>query len=74
MTLEVKMAVKITIDEGKCTGDEFCIDGCPIPCYRINEKTGKAMFISETECLGCKNCEEVCPTGAITVEIIKERA
>ena len=67
------MAVKITIDEQKCTGDEFCIDGCPIPCYEINGSTGKAKLIRETECLGCKNCEDVCPTGAIAVEIIEER-
>ena len=67
------MAVKITIDEEKCTGDEFCIDGCPIPCYRINDKTGKAMLIRESECLGCRNCQEVCPTGAITVDISEER-
>jgi NAD-dependent dihydropyrimidine dehydrogenase PreA subunit len=67
------MAVKIVIDEEKCTGDEFCIDGCPIPCYQINGSTGKAMLIREAECLGCKNCEEVCPTGAISVEIIEER-
>ncbi len=67
------MAVKIVIDEEKCTGDEVCIDGCPVPCYQINERTGKAMLIRETECLGCRNCADVCPTGAITVEIIEER-
>lgn len=63
------MAVKITIDEEKCTGDEFCIDACPIPCYQINEETEKAMYFREEECIGCRNCEEICPTGAITVEI-----
>ncbi len=67
------MAVKITIDEKKCTGDEFCIDGCPIPCYQINSKTGKAMLVRQVECMGCKNCEEVCPTGAIHVEITQEK-
>lgn len=66
------MAVNITIDEDKCTGDEFCIDACPIPCYQINEDTEKAMYIREEECIGCRNCEEVCPTGAITVEIKRE--
>ena len=66
------MAVKITIDEEKCTGDEFCIDACPVPCYRINEETKKAIYIDEEECLGCRNCEEICPAGAITVEITRE--
>jgi len=66
------MAVKIILDQAKCTGDEFCIDGCPIPCYQIDQRNGKAMFIKETECLGCKNCEDVCPAGAICVEIIEE--
>ena len=67
------MAVKITINEDKCTGDELCIDACPIPCYRINEQTAKAMLARESECIGCKNCEEVCPSGAISVEIVEER-
>jgi len=66
------MAVKITIDEDKCTGDEFCIDACPVPCYQINEKTEKSMLIRESECIGCKNCEEICPTEAISVEITPE--
>lgn len=67
------MAVQITINEEKCTGDELCIDACPIPCYKIDRKIGKAKYINQSECLGCRNCEEVCPTGAISVKIIEEK-
>ena len=67
------MAVIIKIDEGKCTADEFCIDACPIPCYQMSEETGKAFFTRHSECLGCRNCEEACPSGAISVQIIEEK-
>lgn len=55
----------ITIDEEKCTGDGECVNICPAAVLEL--EGDKAKVVNADECLGCKSCEAVCPTGAITV-------
>jgi NAD-dependent dihydropyrimidine dehydrogenase PreA subunit len=59
------MGFRVEIDEDKCTGDEECVNVCPVGVFEMKE--GKATVANEDECLGCESCIEVCPSGALTV-------
>jgi NAD-dependent dihydropyrimidine dehydrogenase PreA subunit len=59
------MAWRVEIDEDKCTGDEECVNVCPVGVLEM--QNDKAVVVNEDECLGCESCIEVCPSGAITV-------
>ncbi len=59
------MAWRVEVDTDKCTGDEECVNVCPVGVFEMQE--GKAVPVNEEECLGCESCIEVCPSGAITV-------
>jgi NAD-dependent dihydropyrimidine dehydrogenase PreA subunit len=67
---------KIKIDLKRCDGCGTyiaCVETCPMSNYEIKElePSKKRAFPRENyECLGCKKCVAVCPTGAI--EIITE--
>jgi len=57
---------EVTVDKEKCTGDEECVDVCPVDVFEMVD--GKADPVNADECLGCESCVEVCETDAITVE------
>jgi NAD-dependent dihydropyrimidine dehydrogenase PreA subunit len=59
---------EVTVDKDKCTGDEECVDVCPVDVFEMVD--GKAEPVNADECLGCESCVEVCETEAITVEEI----
>ena len=59
------MGWRVEVDEDKCTGDEECVNVCPVGVFEM--KGDKANPVNEEECLGCESCIEVCPAGAITV-------
>ncbi|NHJ13361.1 MAG: glycyl-radical enzyme activating protein [Candidatus Thorarchaeota archaeon] len=48
----------------KCIGDQACIEACP---ENALELTPDGMIIDRDRCKTCGDCEEACPTGAITV-------
>lgn len=68
------------IDEEKCTACGMCINKCPkriikfvpkknkvwVPCSN-NEKGINTKEYCSVGCIGCKMCEKVCPTSAISV-------
>jgi ferredoxin len=70
---------KVEIDHEKCQHPEECgkcLRTCPFtvlvlyPKSRLPWKMASAYLISfafEDMCNGCKLCEDVCPTGAISV-------
>ena len=59
------MGWEVEMDADKCTGDEECVNVCPVGVYEI--QGGKAVPVNMEECLGCESCTEVCPSGAITL-------
>ena len=59
---------KVTVDKEKCSGDEECVDICPMDVLEMVD--GKAVVVNEEECEGCESCVEVCEEDAITVEEI----
>jgi NAD-dependent dihydropyrimidine dehydrogenase PreA subunit len=56
---------QVEVDKDKCTGDEECVNACPVQVYEMVD--GKSEPVNADECLGCETCVEVCPEGAITV-------
>ena len=59
------MAWRVEIDPDKCTGDEECVNVCPVGVMEMH--VDNAVVVNEEDCLGCESCMEVCPSGAITV-------
>ena len=59
------MAWQVEVDHDKCTGDEECVNVCPVGVCEMQD--GKAVPVNEEECLGCESCVEVCPSAAITI-------
>ncbi|MEN2974341.1 MAG: 4Fe-4S binding protein [Candidatus Caldarchaeales archaeon] len=55
----------VSVDKGKCTGDSECVTICPVSVFEL--QNGKAEPVNQNLCIGCRSCEAVCPTGAITV-------
>ena len=54
------------IDYEKCKVSKKCIEVCPMEVFRIED--GKVFVKKPEECIGCKECEVNCPTGAIKVK------
>lgn len=59
------MAWQVEVDTEKCTGDEECVNVCPVGVLEM--ENDKANPVNVDECLGCESCVEVCPSAAITV-------
>ncbi len=60
------MAFTVEVDVDKCTGDEECVNICPVGVLEMQD--GKAEPVNMDECLGCESCVSVCPNQAITVK------
>ncbi len=59
------MGWEVDIDADKCTGDEECVNICPVGV--IEMQGDKAVAVNLDDCLGCESCVEACTSGAITV-------
>ena len=56
--------ITIKIDWDLCTGDNECVDACPVEVYVLNDDN-KAEASAVEECTDCYACEDVCPEDAI---------
>ena len=57
---------KATINTGKCTVCNFCVDHCRFDAIHNNREG--TLEINPFQCEGCRLCERICPSGAITSE------
>ncbi|MDR3127193.1 MAG: 4Fe-4S binding protein [Tannerellaceae bacterium] len=63
----------VVIDRERCKGCELCIVSCGAGALRLSAGVvngrgyGYVEVCPEKECIGCANCGEVCPEGALTV-------
>jgi NAD-dependent dihydropyrimidine dehydrogenase PreA subunit len=55
-----------------CNGCRLCLTVCPRSGFLLLEEV--VVVNTEAECIVCKDCELVCPTGALTfpLEIVDE--
>lgn len=63
------MVHRILIRHDSCTGCALCTDACPVPVIEFDEETKKPAVIDKKGCLVCRNCEELCPTRSIKIEL-----
>lgn len=56
----------LTIDEGKCKRDGFCVQECPAVIIRLPGKGfPKILPIDEARCMDCGHCIAICPHDAL---------
>lgn len=61
---------RFVVDEAKCNGCGLCATTCPGQLLKVQNKVPiNAFQVGETAlgCVGCKNCESICPLGAIQI-------
>lgn len=59
------MAVRIIIDEEKCTGCGECVEACAPGVLEVNDV---CKVVNLEECTACGICVDRCPEEAITLE------
>jgi NAD-dependent dihydropyrimidine dehydrogenase PreA subunit len=56
-------------DEDKCTcGLGLCVEACGQGVLEYHEDSDKMEIVNTVQCIFCRQCEEVCPTSAISIE------
>ncbi len=63
--LKNALTSKPVFDEELCESCDQCIGACPPEAL---EREGRGLVFDYGECIRCFCCQEVCPTGAITIE------
>ena len=69
--------MNVTIDTLRCKGCGICIAFCPKDVFSFSKKrnsfgTPTPEAARESQCIGCRLCEKVCPDSAIEVEETKQ--
>lgn len=68
-----KPAYSVFLDPSLCKGCQICIEVCPKRVFEKTDKISKRAYpiikaARPSECIGCLECEMLCPDIAITVE------
>ena len=62
---------EISIDYGKCEGEDACFEACPRGCF--GKKDGKTVVVDQEACVLCMACVEKCANKAVTVKGNQEK-
>lgn len=57
--------LRVTLDEGKCTGCGVCVQVCPRNCYEIDRDRHLALIPRGNKCVKCGACIVQCPFDAL---------
>ncbi|MBA7613646.1 NAD(P)H-quinone oxidoreductase subunit I, chloroplastic [subsurface metagenome] len=61
--------ISYEFDGEKCTcGIGLCVEACAQGSLELNEETKKMEMINLEQCIFCRQCEDVCPTQAISIK------
>jgi len=60
----------VSINEEWCKGCGLCIAICPKKVLEFNERV-KSEPVRMDDCIGCHQCENICPDLAVTVKEAK---
>ncbi|MEG1501779.1 MAG: 4Fe-4S binding protein [Synergistaceae bacterium] len=58
---------KIDINNTWCKSCGLCIALCPKKVLELDEKV-KCVAVRQEDCIGCLQCENICPDMSITVQ------
>ena len=70
--LQIKKYYRVSVDSEQCDGCSLCRAFCPFDVLEIGAETNRRMLHSAVvanplDCLGCEQCERICPVAAIFV-------
>lgn len=64
-------AYSLEIDTDACSHCGMCVETCPTSCLQWDEEKkmpyGTCLVDLELACIGCNNCEAICPSNSIRV-------
>jgi NAD-dependent dihydropyrimidine dehydrogenase PreA subunit len=61
--------ITYVFDGKNCTcGLGLCVEACGQGVLEYKEEPGMMEIADTVQCIFCRQCEEVCPTGAISIE------
>ncbi len=60
---------KIKTDQARCTGCGRCVDSCMVWAIKMDEN--RKAKRNDLSCMSCRECEKVCPEGAINYGKVK---
>jgi len=63
----VSKVFDVLINKGWCKGCGLCIVVCPKKVLELNDRA-KCEAPRVAECIGCRQCDNICPDLAITVK------
>ena len=74
-TCETNGMVAVT-DEELCNGCGACVDHCKgfFNVRKLESNNGQMVANANDHCAGCGTCRDICPTGAISLECLEEKA
>ena len=73
---QLKKYYRVTVLSEQCDGCRLCTVFCPLDVMEIGAETNRRMLhfaivANPTNCLGCGQCERLCPTASIFVREVE---
>ena len=61
--------VTYEFDRRKCgCGTGWCVEACGQDVIDFSERSKKMKVVNLNQCIICRQCEEICPKGAIAIQ------